>query len=196
MTEDLGYWRSELAIQGLPPLSPLFCIRDEDLCERSIGADPSPEYQRIMKTIHYVPPVVVLIIASAWLTYLRGSNSALEQSNRALQREIAESRNSPAFQNERARTGVPSIKAQSEEKSSVNEIKPFTDWVSTSRNWSRLVLFINDEAKYRYTPAWARLEKLASEMSADELEKAYAEMTALAVHAPLREDLEWVMLKE
>lgn len=34
-----------------------------------------------MKTIHYVPPLVALIIAAAWLTSLRASNSALEQNN-------------------------------------------------------------------------------------------------------------------
>jgi hypothetical protein len=33
-------------------------------------------------------------------------------------------------------------------------------------------------------------------MSGDELAKAYAEMAALPVHAPFRNDLEWVMLKE
>ena len=38
-----------------------------------------------MKIIHYVPPVVVLVIAAAWLAYLRGANSALEQENRSLQ---------------------------------------------------------------------------------------------------------------
>lgn len=149
-----------------------------------------------MKSIHYVPPLVALVIAAAWLAYLRGANSALEQDNRSLEKRIAESSNSPAFRNERATAGAQIANAKTEERPSKSEIKPSTDWVSTSRDWSRLVLFINDEAKYRYTPAWARLEKLASEMSADELRKAYAEMTALGVHAPLLEDLEWMMLKE
>ncbi len=33
-------------------------------------------------------------------------------------------------------------------------------------------------------------------MSGDELARAYTEMSALPVHAPFRDDLEWVMLKE
>jgi hypothetical protein len=149
-----------------------------------------------MKSIHSVPPLVALLIAAAWLAYLRRSNSAMEQENRSLQQRIAESRSSPAFQKEPARAGSIGTRAKSGERPPEQKIKPSTDWVSTSRDWSRLVLSINDEAKYRYTAAWKRLEKLASEMTADELVKAYAEMTALAVNAPLREDLEWIMLKE
>jgi hypothetical protein len=149
-----------------------------------------------MKIIHFVPPVIVLIIAAAWLTYLRGSNSALELNNRSLQKKIAESRNSSVFQNERASAGAKSAKAKREKKPSENESKPSADWVSTSRDWNKLVLFNNNEAKYRYTAAWARLVKLASEMSGDELARAYTEMTALPVHAPFRNDLEWEMLKE
>ena len=84
------------------------------------------------------------------------------------------------------------------EKPSENEIKPSDDWVSTSRDWNELVLFNNNESQYRfrYTAAWKRLETLASEMSGDELARAYTEMAALPVHAPFRNDLEWVMLKE
>lgn len=149
-----------------------------------------------MKSIHYVPPLVALVIAAAWLAYLRGANRALEQDNRSLEEKIAESSKSPAIRSERATAGAQVVRARSEERSSKSEIKPSTDWVSTSRDWSRLLLSINDEARYRYTPAWARLEKLVSEVSADELKKAYAEMVSLGVHAPLREDLEWLMLKE
>jgi hypothetical protein len=149
-----------------------------------------------MKIIHYIPPVGALIIAAAWLTYLRGSNSALEQNNRSLQRKIEASRNFIVLQNVRPSAGAISTKARSDEKPSEKEVKPSADWVSTSRDWNKLLLSINNQANYRYTAAWARLEKLASEMSADELERAYAEMSALPVHGPLREDLEWVMLKE
>ena len=149
-----------------------------------------------MKLIHYVPPVVVLVIAAAWLAHLRGSNAALELENRSLQVRIEESRSAPAPENERPRAAAISAPAKSEEKPSEKQPKPSTDWVSTSRDWQKLILFINDEANYRYTEAWKRLEKLVSEMSADELVKAYTELAALAVHAPLREDLEWVMLKE
>ena len=149
-----------------------------------------------MKSIHSVPPLVALIIAAAWLAYLRRSNSALEQQNRSLQQRIAESRSSPAFQKEPARAESMGTRANSGGKPTEQKIKPSTDWVSTSRDWSRLVLSLNDEGNYRSTAAWKRLEKLASEMSADELVKTYAEMTALAVNAPLREDLEWIMLKE
>jgi hypothetical protein len=149
-----------------------------------------------MKFIHYVPPLLALTIAAAWLTHLRGSNSALDQNNRALQEKIAESRNSSVVQNERARAGAESAKAKSEEKPSELKIKPTADWVSASRDCNELVLFNNNEANYRYTAAWARLEKLASEMSGEELARAYTEMTTLPVHAPFRDDLEWVMLKK
>ena len=116
-----------------------------------------------MKIIHYVPPVVVLVIAAAWLAHLRGANSALEQENRSLQGRIAESPSAPAFQKERPRAEAIGLKAKREEKPSKPQTTPSPDWVSTSTDWKRLVLFINDEANYRYTAAWKRLEKLASE---------------------------------
>jgi hypothetical protein len=144
-----------------------------------------------MKIIHFVPPVIVLIIATAWLANLRGSKSTVKQDNALLREKIANVRYASISQNEPA-----SAKAKSEKKPSENEYKPSTEWVSTSRDWNKLVLFNNNEAKHRYTAAWARLEKLASEMSADELARAYTEMAALPVHAPFRDDLEWVMLKE
>ena len=146
-----------------------------------------------MKTIYYIPPIVLLIIAAAWLTHLRRSNSSLEQDNALLRKKIAESRNSNSFQNTAAKA-----EAKGEKEPSGNDIKPSTDWVSTSRDWKELVLFNNNESqdRFRYSAAWARLEKLASEMSGDELVRAYTEMAALPVHAPFRNDLEWVMLKE
>lgn len=162
-----------------------------------IGADPSPEYQRIMKSIHYVPPLLALIIAAAWLASLRASNSALEQENLSLQKKIAESRNSSVLQNERAKTGAQSAKAKSEEKPSENEINPSADWVSTSRDWNALVLINNNEgARFNLTAACRRLEKLASEMSGNELVRAYTEMAALPVEAEFRNYLESVMLDQ
>ena len=85
-----------------------------------------------------------------------------------------------------------------EGKTPDNVDNPSGDWVATSRDWTRLVLSNNDEqaTRYRYTAAWKRLETLASEMSGDELTRAYAEMAALPVHAPFRNELELVMLKE
>lgn len=146
-----------------------------------------------MKIIHFVPPVIVLIFAAAWLTNLRVSKSTVKQDNALLREKIAKVRNASISQNEPA-----SAKAKSGNNPSENEIKPSADWVSTSRDWKALVLFNNNESQYRfrYTAAWARLEKLASEMSGDELVRAYTEMAALPVHAPFRHDLEWVMLKE
>jgi hypothetical protein len=149
-----------------------------------------------MKLIHYVPPVVVLVIAAAWLAHLRGSNSALEEENRSLQKKIEESRSAPAFQKERPRAAAISAPAKREQEPLERRASLNADWVSTCTDWNKLVLFINDEANYRYTAAWKRLEELASEMSADELVKAYKEMAALGITAPLRDDLEWVMLKE
>jgi hypothetical protein len=149
-----------------------------------------------MKIIHYVPPIVALVLAASWLTSLRSSNRALEQENRSLQKKIKEARSSLVPQTERDRAGTTSANANRGERPSENGIQSYANWVSTSRDWNRLVLFNNNEEKHRYTAAWARLEKLASEMSGAELARAYTEMTALPVHAPFRQDLEWVMLKE
>lgn len=150
-----------------------------------------------MKIIPCLPPVVVLIIAAAWLAGLRASNSALEQNNFSLQEKIEESRNSLAFQNERARAWAKSAKAKSGEKPSENENKPSADWVSTSRDWNALVLFNNNEgARFNLTEACRRLENLASEMSGDELVRAYTEMAALPVEAEFRNYLESVMLDQ
>lgn len=85
-----------------------------------------------------------------------------------------------------------------ETKAPANVDNPSGDWVATSRDWTRLVLSNNDEPAtgYRYTAAWKRLVTLASEMSGDELTRAYAEMAALPVHAPFRNELESLMLDE
>jgi hypothetical protein len=147
-----------------------------------------------MKLTHVVPPVLALIIAIVWLANLRGSTSNVKQDNALLRERIAYSRNSSVSRNERARAREK--REKSEKKPSENQINPSAEWVSTSRDWNKLVLFNNNEARHRYTAAWARLEKLASEMSGDELVRAYTEMAALPVHAPFRHDLEWVMLKE
>ena len=150
-----------------------------------------------MKSIHYVPPVVALIIAAAWLASLRASNGALEQSNLSLEKKIAESRNSSAFQNERARAEAKSARGKREEKSSENEIKPSDDWVGTSRDWNAIVLFNNNEGvRFNLTAACRRLETLASEMSGDELVRAYTEMATLPVDAPFRNYLESIMLNQ
>jgi hypothetical protein len=150
-----------------------------------------------MMRIHYVPPLVALIIAAAWLAYLRGSNSALEQDNLALQKKIEESRNAAFLQNERARAGAKSTGAKRVKKPSDNEIKPSDDWVGTSRDWNALVLFNNNEGvRFNVTAACRRLETLASEMSGDELVSAYTQMASLPVDAPFRNYLEAIMLDQ
>jgi hypothetical protein len=126
---------------------------------------------------------------------LRASNNALEQDNRSIQAKIAESRGSLPSQNERARLGAKSAKVKREKKPSDVEIKPSDDWVATSKDWSALVLFNNNEgARFNLTAACRRLENLASEMSGDELVRAYTEMASLPVEAEFRDYLEWVML--
>jgi hypothetical protein len=146
-----------------------------------------------MKLIHCVPPVVVLIIAVAWLSHLRESKSALKQDNALLREKLAYSRNSAVAQNERF-----SSRLKNEKNPSEKENKPLADGMSTSRDWRELVLFNNYESRYRfmYTAAWARLEKLASAMTGDELAKAYTEMTAIPVHAPFRREIDRLMLNE
>jgi len=148
--------------------------------------------------MHYLPPVLLLICAVAWLAYLRGSNRTLEQDNALLRKKIAESRNSAVSENERARARAKSARPKREEKPSENVTRPSDDWVSTSRDWTALVLFNNDAPAERvwFTAAFKRLESLAAEMNGDELTRTYNEMAALSLHAPFRNHLEWVMLKE
>jgi len=150
-----------------------------------------------MKPIHYAPPLIALMIGAAWLASLRASNRELEQSNRALQKKIVEASNSSGVKSDRARTGTKGAKAKREKKPSNEDIKPSDDWVNTSRDWSELVMFNNNEgARFNLTAACRRLEKLASEMSGDELVKAYTKMAALPVEAEFRNYLESVMLDQ
>lgn len=137
------------------------------------------------------------MIGAAWLASLRASNRELEQSNLSLQKKIAEASNSSGVKSDRARTGTKGAKGKREKKPSNDEIKPSDDWVSTSRDWSELVMFNNNEgARFNLTAACRRLEKLASEMSGDELVKAYTEMAALPVDAEFRNYLESMMLDQ
>ena len=150
-----------------------------------------------MKFSHAVPPVLALIIAAAWLAYLRGSNSALEQDNLSLEKKIAVFRNSSFFQNESANTEAMRSRVKRERKSSEMESKPSGDWVGTSKDWNAIVLFNNNEGvRFNLSPACRRLEALAAEMSGDELARAYTQMASLPVDAPFRNYLESLMLDQ
>ena len=150
-----------------------------------------------MKFSHAVPPVLALIIAAAWLAYLRGSNSALEQDNLSLEKKIAVFRNSSFFQNESANTEAMRSRVKRERKSSEMESKSSGDWVGTSRDWNAIVLFNNNEGvRFNLTAACRRLEALAAEMSGDELARAYSQMASLPVDAPFRNYLESLMLDQ
>ena len=150
-----------------------------------------------MKPIHYAPPLIALMIGAAWLASLRASNRELEQSNLSLQRKIVEASNSSGVKSDRERTGTKGAKAKREKKPSDDEIKPSDDWVNTSRDWSEVVMFNNNEgARFNLTAACRRLEKLASEMSGDQLVRAYTEMAALPVEAEFRNYLESMMLDQ
>ncbi len=155
-----------------------------------------------MKRKHFVLPVAALIIAAVWLTYLRGSNRALEQDNLSLEKMIEKYRSATLVQNERAsteamRSGAMRTKMKREKKLAEAESKPSGDWVGTSRDWNAIVLFNNNEGvRFNLTPACRRLEALAAEMSGDELTQAYTQMASLPVDAPFRNYLEAIMLKQ
>jgi hypothetical protein len=157
-----------------------------------------------MKIVHYIPPLVALIIAAAWLASLRASNRALEQDNRSIQAKIEESRGSLASQNERARMGAKSDKtransarAKRETKPADVEVKPLSEFMPTASDFNELVLLNNNEGvRFNLTAACRRLEALASEMSGDELVSAYTQMASLPVDAPFRNYLEWLMLNQ
>ena len=157
-----------------------------------------------MKIVHYIPPLVALIIAAAWLASLRASNRALEQDNRSIQAKIEESRGSLASQNERARMGAKSDKtransarAKRETKPADVEVKPLSEFMPTASDFNELVLLNNNEGvRFNLTAACRRLEALASEMSGDELVSAYTRMASLPVDAPFRNYLEWLMLNQ
>jgi hypothetical protein len=157
-----------------------------------------------MKIVHYIPPLVALIIAAAWLASLRASNRALEQDNRSIQAKIEESRGSLASQNERARMGAKSdrtransARAKRETKPADVEVKPLSEFMPTASDFNELVLLNNNEGvRFNLTAACRRLEALASEMSGDELVSAYTQMASLPVDAPFRNYLEWLMLNQ
>lgn len=161
-----------------------------------------------MKVSHLVPPTLALIISVVWLSHLHRSTATVKQENAEMQQRItsfstssrASSRTSSFSQRNRSDAGNASartsVRPKREKKPAVNEPKPPDDWVSTSKDWKRLVLFNNDEEYYRYTEAWKRLKALAVEMSGDELTKAYQEMATLPMHAPFRNYLESEMLAE
>ncbi len=144
-----------------------------------------------MKPIQWAPPLLVMIIAAAWLANLHSSNRTLEQQNDSLRSKIADSRNEGTVRTSGVRSRASTKKAPTEKPD-----KPSADWISTSGDWTALVLFNNDEERFQYTAAWKRLERLASEMNGDELTRAYEETTTLPVNAPFRNYLESMMLKE
>lgn len=144
-----------------------------------------------MNPIQWAPPLLVMIIAAAWLANLHSSNRTLEQQNDSLRRTIADSR---AIKN--ARISVARTRASTKNAPPDEPDKPSADWISTSKDWTALVLFNNDEERFQYTAAWKRLETLTSEMNGEELTVAFQEMATLPVHAPFRNYLESMMLTE
>ncbi len=159
-----------------------------------------------MKVTHYALPLVALIFAASWFSTLRRSTDAQKQENAVMRDRLASpgkssfsraNRSDARSKSDRTRVAA-SARPKRESITPDNVDSPSGDWVGTSRDWTRLVLSNNDEPAtgYRYTAAWKRLVTLASEMSGDELTRAYTEMAALPVHAPFRNELEVVMLKE
>ena len=157
-----------------------------------------------MKLPHIVPPFLALIISAVWLTSIRSSTEAVMQENTVLLEKIAspgkssfirENRTNVRSKSDGTRVSA-SVRPKREKKTPDNVDDPSDDWVSTSKDWKRLVLFNNDEARFQYTAAWKRLNALAAEMNGDELTKAYQEMATLPIHAPFRNYLESVMLAE
>lgn len=143
-----------------------------------------------MKTIYYVPPVLAVAIVAAWLTYLRGSSSALSQENTLLREKITNSRDASLAQNERASSKKP-------QKPTETESKPVADWVATSRDWKKLALFAKDaETPEERSAALSRLKNLLSEMNGEELATAYADIATLGLKTSYRDGLEDFMLYE
>lgn len=143
-----------------------------------------------MKLTHIAPPILALIVAAAWLTYLRGSISTVQQENALLREKITNSRNASRSPSERTMQ-------KRESRSSDNEGKPSTEWVSTSRDWKKILLFLNDdlEGSYYYEVE-SRLEKLTLEMSAEELTAIFTDMTEMSISTRVRNRVEWFMLRE
>ncbi|OYV06551.1 MAG: hypothetical protein CFE26_05660, partial [Verrucomicrobiales bacterium VVV1] len=140
-----------------------------------------------MKIPHSVPPLVVLLIVAGWLASMRESNRALERENVSLQKKIAESRNAIVRENEPASFVARSPKAKREKKSSETLIKPLGEFMPTASDFNELVLLNNNEGvRFNLTAACRRLETLVSEMSGDELARAYTQMASIPVDAPFR----------
>jgi hypothetical protein len=145
-----------------------------------------------MKLTHIIPPVLVLIIAAVWLANLRSAKSTVRQDNALLREKIANSRNASISPNERAR-----LREKREIRPSEDEIKPSTEWVSASRDWKKLLLFLNDDLEGSfYYEVESRLEKLALEMSAEELTAAFTNMADMSISTRVRNRVEWFMLRE
>jgi hypothetical protein len=145
-----------------------------------------------MKPIHWVPPILALITAAAWLADLQSARRTLEQKNASLQRKLIGSGSTGSIRTSGAKVRTISQKARADEKN-----QPSADWVSTSKDWNALVMFNNNEgARFNLTAACRRLEQLASEMTGDELVTAYGEIAALPVEAEFRNYLEFVMLDQ
>lgn len=145
-----------------------------------------------MKLTHIAPPMLALIVAVAWLTYLRGSTTTVQQDNALLREKIANSRNASLSPNERAK-----LREKREIRSSEDESQSSTEWVSSSRDWGKILLLLNDEQEgSSYYEVESRLEKLALEMSAEELTAAFTDMADMSISTRVRNRVEWFMLRE
>ncbi len=150
-----------------------------------------------MKIPHSVPPLVVLLIVAAWFASMRESSRALERENVSLQKKIAESRDAIVRGNERASIVAGNPKQKREKKSSETLIRPMGEFMPTASDFNELVLINNNEGvRFNLTEACRRLETLASEMSGDELARAYTQMALIPVDAPFRNYLESMMLDQ
>lgn len=76
-----------------------------------------------------------------------------------MRERLTSSPSSSLSQNNRSDAGLNTTRPKRESKTPANGDNPSGDWVGTSRDWTRLVLSINDESatRYRYTAAWKRL---------------------------------------
>lgn len=125
-----------------------------------------------MKTIHFIPPVIALAIVATWHTYLRISTANVTKENILLEEKFAKSRGSSDSRNDLAITNNQKNRSQ-------DESNPSADWIQTCRDWKKLALVAKGDFSSESQDAWAQLEKLFSEMSAEELEKNYAEIASL-----------------
>jgi hypothetical protein len=153
-----------------------------------------------MKIIHGLPPLVALVIAVSWLTNLRRSTDAVEQENTVMRERLASPRKSSSSRENRNDARVKSVRqsvsAKRERITPENVNRPSDEILNTTKDWKLLVLANNDAANYQYTGIFNRLKTLASEMSGEELTRSYTEMATLPIHAPFRNELESLMLRE